>query len=300
MNWIRLAQHRALPAFAVVVASYCAYYLLARFPWSAAIESVAALDVSRFVSISVLGLLAVWLLRGLRFLAIARAHGVHLRFIDSYLYTAIAIGLGAVTPLQTGESLKFSILRKTQGFSIAALARLFLAERVVDVLVLAILTSIAVSAAFEGLIATLGMLLGCAALVIYIVMAFWSSSPKVIAEFLFVGAQQSRDKLTILATTLACWIITSITWGTVIGLADIKIGFVQSLLLTGVVTFANVLSAIPGGLGISEVSTALLLQHMGVSGNAAHAGALVLRLLTLLVLFLGALHWIVWSMRRQQ
>jgi uncharacterized membrane protein YbhN (UPF0104 family) len=275
-------------AVAAVVGSLCGYYLLAVFPWAESLPLLGRIPPVQFVVVCGGLLMFVWTLRTLRFTAIARAMGGKVSFSSAYLHVSAAIGAGVVTPLQAGEVLKMALLRRAANASIAQLGRVFLLERVVDVVTLGLLTVTFAGGFFDGPPQIALVAAGSAGLAGYISVALWRSAPARLASVLFAGATAPSDRLVILLSTIGCWITTAYLWRYVFAQVGAAVPIDSAIALTGLVSFANMLSAIPAGLGVSEVSTALLLQRLGAAD--AHAAALALRFLTPLVMVLSAIH----------
>jgi uncharacterized membrane protein YbhN (UPF0104 family) len=72
----------------------------------------------------------------------------------------------------------------------------------------------------------------------------------------------------------------------------------EAMLLIGAVTTASIVSAVPAGLGVQELSARALLATMGHSATQAETGALALRLLLPLMLAIGFAHMpLLWRKR---
>jgi uncharacterized membrane protein YbhN (UPF0104 family) len=65
-----------------------------------------------------------------------------------------------------------------------------------------------------------------------------------------------------------------------------------------VATMISILSLVPGGLGISEVSITQILKEFGFAPVDAQVGAIVLRLFSLVALAFGLIHLGAWKLIR--
>lgn len=276
-------------SIAALVGAFCLYYLVALFPWRDALPVLAGIDLGRLAFGGGAAILVVWALRTWRFITIARAHGAPLPAREAYFYIVAALGLAAVTPLQVGEAFKLQLIRRTHGLSALMLGKLFVGERLVDVGVLAIMTALALglTQALPAPFSLLAVIGASGASLALLALAMWGKGAPSWSTYFFVGARDARDRLAIIGATTGCWVATSALWWACISAIDVELSALAATATMGAVTFANVTSAIPGGLGVSEVGVALMLMHYGVTPAVAHAAALAIRLSTLLILALS-------------
>jgi uncharacterized membrane protein YbhN (UPF0104 family) len=94
------------------------------------------------------------------------------------------------------------------------------------------------------------------------------------------------------------WASVAFSWQIFLYGGSIHLGFVSSVALMSVVALVNILSLVPGGLGISDVSSAQVLTEFGFAAPTAQAGALVLRSYSLVAVALGLGHLGVWQLMR--
>ena len=94
--------------------------------------------------------------------------------------------------------------------------------------------------------------------------------------------------------SMAGWLVVVAGWGVCIAAVGIWLSPLQLMFLTSAVTLLNVLSFVPGGLGVAEVSTVVALAHFGVPDSLAQAGAIILRAYGLVIIFCGVIHFAVW------
>lgn len=301
MNGTLQTLRRVLPiAIAVATGAACLYYLVEVFPWAVALDVLAGANWPLLLGGSAIVMVVVWMCRAVRFYVLARAHAGPVSLSSAYLYTAIALGLNVVTGFQLGEAFKMRLLRTSHQFTVLKLARLFIAERVMDFAVLALLTAASASAVFTDSVgANVASVSGVIGLIGYIAMAAWPAAPTFIVEHGFIGAARVSDRLSMLGVTILGWLGTAVLWWVALTAVEVSPAALQTLAISGLVSFATALSAIPAGLGISEVSTSFLLETIGVAPGPAHAAALSIRVTSLVILALGALHLLAWWLRRK-
>ncbi len=245
-------------------------------------------------------ILTVWVLRALRWCATLDVLHVKIGFFETYLFSSLAIALGAVTPAQTGELVKAGFARRLAGVEIYDSLGLYAAERVFDVLFLLGLTVIGLS--FSGV----ALPLWSTAFFIAASGAAWFSCHWLYAKgrlpvFLsapyktFLRALRVPRFAALLALlTLACWLATGGLWSAAFSAVHIELSYPAVLTIVGLVTIANLASFLPGGLGTTEAGVTGALLLFGQSVEAAAAGAIMIRITGLLAIMIGAAHWLVY------
>src|SRR5262249_8450842 len=98
--------------------------------------------------------------------------------------------------------------------------------------------------------------------------------------------------LMVLCSTLVAWVVVGWMWQMSLYSISITPGFGNVLGLTCLIAFANVIGLIPGGLGVGEASISAILIRWGTAIPLAQAGALILRANSLMIILLGAIHWL--------
>jgi uncharacterized membrane protein YbhN (UPF0104 family) len=247
--------------------------------------------------------LSAWVVRAARWMLILRALGIVTPVVQTYLSVGASLGLAAATPAQAGEFLKLVHLKSKDG-STARAAGGFAAERLADVIVLAALTLVTSNALFNGtgysirlavLLVTLASVAGAA-----VVMAGGNSDrlplPGVVRSTVAGCAEITRKPavtLLVFGATLISWLLTARLWQVSLATVAVEISMVLSVALVGVVTFATVLSFLPGGAGVADITVVALLTQQGHTVEQGLAAALILRFISFLIMTLGLVHWIV-------
>jgi len=80
----------------------------------------------------------------------------------------------------------------------------------------------------------------------------------------------------------------------------VNISTAELLGLICVMTVVVVFSLIPGSLGLYEVGITVFLIKVGQTAALAQAGSLALRCYSILMLFIGLIHYILWQMRQKR
>jgi uncharacterized membrane protein YbhN (UPF0104 family) len=246
--------------------------------------------------------LLVWLMRAIRWHLILIALGARPSFFETYLSIAVSLGLAAITPMQTGETLKIAHAKKQGGIAIGAGTGGFLIERITDVVVLVAMTL----AAGHFLVLPKVSLVASALVIICVGVAVCSVGAWFAYRFapplidgISRGARGLLAKpalhLGVWITTVCCWTLTVVLWRTALSSVSIEASFTLSSLLVGVVTLAGVALFVPGAIGVSEVTVAAILMRQGFPPEAGLSGALALRLVTFIAIVLGVAHWILRS-----
>jgi uncharacterized membrane protein YbhN (UPF0104 family) len=288
----------------IAVLSLCVRYIIRTFAWSDIVTIVSAANVPVFVIGSCVTLLAYWALRAWRWQVLLKAVGaVSIPWRALYLSTSCSLAFAIVTPFQSGEALKVELLGghgnlgKFDGYSCLAI------ERVLDLLSILLLAVIGLAlnvASGSGLsipvllIAALGLVTGTA------LGAWWAvtRSPWRMRFKPLLGSLLAAPGPLLLAwmLSLAGWLVVAAGWHECLRSIGIALSAVQSLSIAASITLINVLSLVPGAVGVSETGIAVALGQMGHASSMAQSGALMIRAYGLMALLLGLVHYAVWRL----
>ena len=209
-----------------------------------------------------------WMLRALRWRVLLKGASVDIPPADLYVSTVVALSLAIFTPLQSGEALKIEFLRSRGAIRRIPGYATFVTERILDLAAI-------LGMACWGVFIELGILpnwLAYASLATVVVAICGAFSLRQLrfpgkVGMLLDEVQRSLGNLTIFA---AVFLLTVMSWGAVVFSwqiflysAGIELGFGKAVTLVSLATLANVISMIPAGLGISDVSVFEMLRHFG-------------------------------------
>ena len=287
----------------VLVFAWSAHHLWTSFQWQ---EIAGVLKTARFGSFTVgavITTLLYWVLRTWRLqvlLSVVGNESIHVRSL--YMSTACSLAFALVTPFQSGEMLKVELLRRHGSLGRFDGYASFAVERFLDLLVVLALALLGVlldprwglSAGLLGVL--MGSMISGAAAVLW-----WSRRSTVLSRrlselqsrFALLSAQPGR-LLFAVVLTLAAWLVVALGWAWCLTCVGISLPAMQAVTLTTGMTLVNVLSFIPGAVGVSEAGIAVALSHLGYAATLAQSGALMIRAYGLAALVLGALHFFLW------
>jgi uncharacterized membrane protein YbhN (UPF0104 family) len=278
-----------------VVLMLCLRYLFIHFQWQEAFTVLAGARVFQLVGWGAVTVLLYWLLRTLRWYCLLCCHEIHVPFPDLFLITSLSLAFSIVTPFQSGEMMKVEWMKR-RGFAGRACGYgIFAVERGMD---LAVVIGAAIVSGFAdhfgiGSDASMIWLLP----VIFFVLAGgkWFLKGKrfegktgTFLEAVRTAFKTPWQGMTVLILTVGAWMMTAVGWHVCLISIGMEIGYIRSLILTLWVTLINILSMVPGAVGVSEVSIAELLIFWGYPAPLSQAGALSLRLYSMLILACGA------------
>lgn len=233
-------------------------------------------------------------------------------FRELFPVQIFGITMSSFTPGKIAEPFKCLILKMTTGISVAKTLPSVIWERINDLIVLILLSTIALHflggkllilgyisiAAFSVLIIILLTIL-YSRMVRNKIFSFIKKLPilnKISDEFIqtFHGSGIEKKRI------FMSFIITIVPWileGFILYFALMALGIQLSpIILAGVVAIATIIgvvSFLPGGIGSSEAVMIILLGMMGVDGTVAVAGVLLARFMSLWYgMFLGGLSFI--------
>ncbi len=274
----------------------CAWALYA-FDWPMVGRALLRFDLRLFLEVCLPVGLLLFLVRSLRWAAVAGIPFTPALLWRTHVQTALALATAAATPVQAGEALKLKFARDLTGKDYASLGGAFAVERLADAAVLFGIGAIGFGLAGASglwLLAASGLLAVAVALAPFLLRRLAGARlPPRLAAALGPLAQYrpSAARMLVLGgCTVAKWLMVVLMWQTTFAAAGIGLGFADTALVVVLVTLSVTVSLVPGGIGVAEVSTRALLLWLGVEPGLADAGALLLRLLTPLVIGIGLLH----------
>lgn len=301
MNFSTL-KTRLIICFAVVVFIACVAYMLREFKWREAFEIVVQANVVGFLIGSTVSTLSFWVFRTLRWSVMLNILGYkNIPFQTLYITTAYSLGLSMLMPLQSGEILKVEMLRKSEQLTRSDGYFALAIERLLDIIVISLIALVCISiSAFNGEIVysallLMTLLLFCF-LMVCLILHFFADQFKFVREIksrLSVLLQNPHLMLKSIFLTLIAWSCIIFGWWTTLWSVGILLNMVDITGLTTGMTLVNVVSFVPGSVGVSEVGISVWLNYLGVDSATANAGALMLRAYGLMLLVLGVAHWLV-------
>lgn len=285
---------------ALSVLAISIWYLSARFEWRDAFAHLLRTDFVRLIGLVFASHFAFILARTWRWRMLVHQSNPDIRFIDLYWITSIVVSLSIFTPGQLGEAFKIEMLKRQgllgrlPGFAV------FAVERILDVLVIAIMGIIGllfdtVLAERYPLLKLLATVLIVVCLILLFVLMRYNASSKISFWLgrISIGSSTPILGFRILTVTLLTWTFVATGWQISLSAVDIYLSIPEILWLISLVTLGTVLSFVPGGLGVAELLTTEALLNMGVAPITAQAGALILRSFGLIVVVFGLAHLLI-------
>jgi uncharacterized protein (TIRG00374 family) len=240
------------------------------------------------------------------------------RFDSGLIFTAGMVM--AVTPGKLGEVFKSYLLRRINGTPVARSAPIVLAERLTDGLAMLLLMALGLTLYPPARLIFVALVVATAAGIL--VLQFRGLSLALINAVarVPVGAKLAPRLLTIYESTreLLDWrvllistLISFVSWGfeciafyyvlVGLGVAGTPLLLLQATFIFAASTLFGLVSFLPGGLGVSEVSSVgLLVSLVGVSVATATTATILIRFCTLWFGVLLGIVALAWFGRRYQ
>ncbi len=288
----------------ILLLGICAWYLYSHFQWPKILALLGETDFVWLALCSIGACISVTVLRAWRWWLMIRTVNLEVGFLDVYLITGIVLNLAIVTPGQVGEALKIELLKHRITLDRTTGIGSFVIERAID---MAIVASFGIIGWFYQDLSVAGfdsrqvgyILVGIIGVCLMAFMILLKSSVHCgLGAFvgrLFAAGNQPALWLKITLISWVTWSCTALGWKLSLLSLDIDLSIPQTLWLLSIAALAQVFSFIPGGLGVSEVAIAKLLQAMGYDTVQAEAGALILRCFSVVMIGLGLLHGLFWQ-----
>ncbi len=279
-------------------------YILVTFQWREIYSILRRVEPVWLLGGGGLTILIYWLLRSIRWNIMLRRLQVPVHIGDLYLCTAISLSLAIFTPLQSGEALKVELLKRTGGLQRSEGYSSFALERYLDLCTVVLLAVVSFSERLTtggGRTFYFYLLFGLAVLVVGLIGACkWEIKGRFRQPQLHIRSCVSDPGtiFLVVSLTFAGWCVIALGWLACLRSLAVEIGMQDALGLVSVITIVNILSFIPGAVGVSEAGIAEFLIRLGKDPASAQAGALIVRCYGLLMILIGLGHLGIWRLLR--
>ena len=272
-------------------------HVLTQFDWPGIAMALQQAAWLWLLGPGVLTILAYWWLRALRWSYLLKRLGLSIPLGELYWCTALSLSLAILTPMQSGEILKIELLKRRGALDRLTGYTSLLVERVADLMVI---TSLSLIAVLSGVIPVIPDY-SPGALVIALVVLLGLSTGLLLLEpvrrtlhrvrhHLRICLPDARAFAVLLGLTVLGWLVISLGWHIAIRAVGIELDPMRVIALMASVTLINILSFVPGAIGVSEFSASLLLGQWHIADSTAQGGAIMLRVYGLLIMGIGLLH----------
>ncbi|MCK5021254.1 MAG: flippase-like domain-containing protein [Candidatus Peribacteraceae bacterium] len=302
----KISLRRIITSFiSLVVLVFCINYILKNFQWIEILQMLKNVNLIWLFVGGGLSILVHFAFRTLRWSFILKNLKIDIKFFDLYIYNSISIFLSIVTPARSGGILKvellkrYDLIKRIPGYSSFILESIFDLFLVFSVAMTSLIIKLDLAASYKYIHLMFGI-----AVVVFFVCAFAIQKRKFkgkTGEFicqLKASFQNTKTLLLIVLLTICSWVFVAVGWQVCLYSIDIHIGFLNSVALASIINITCLLSFIPGGIGVSEAGIAELLIRFGYESIEAQTGAIVLRFYSILIIFLGGLHYLILILRR--
>ncbi len=273
------------------------------YDWTAVLPVVVRISAERFLVLEAVLVLCIFAICAWRWGVVA---GLTVRGAEAlriYMYTTVSVAVGQITPMQIGEVLKIRFAR-TNGLPIRRSTLSMAVERIVDL-------AVVIDLAVVGLLRRSDVSLGVTALAALALPVALLCFPEVLRRLrsrfpqlnrlaLIGDAEQVLGPprlLLLIALTVIKWLLAALSWQIALSCVGCWIGLADCLLTIATVSGVTMLSMVPGGLGVQELSLTAMLTALGHPPDVAQAGSIAVRMLLPVMVVLGLAHLpgVVWT-----
>ncbi len=292
-----------------IVFSLSVYYIIFSFQWRNILQVLSHVNLLWLLGAGSCAIFIYWLIRTMRWLILLRSVGVKIPFFRLYLISAISVSFTIITPLQFGEAIKIELLKKSGHLDRMPGYAVFAVEKMLDLMVVLLLAACSIFLGASQLVDLRLLLMIFVAFLSGFIIFLIVVQREEMMENSLVGRffkpfnqcmKNRKSLLLVTALTICGWLAVALGWYCCLRSISISLTFFQAIALTSIITVVNILSFIPGALGISEVGIAAFLMHLNFSGPIGQAGAVILRIYGLTILFFGLNHYLVMMLCKEK
>lgn len=293
--------------FSLIVCLGSVWFIGRTFEWAQLAQVLRGVNVAFLIVAGGASIEAYWVLRTLRWHVLLRRTNTRVPLLDLYMCTAVSLSFALFTPLQSGEMLKVELLKKYGMLRRYPGYGSFLVERALDMVILLTMACVSLLTVVDILpnrtyaygILGLMALVSIAGLVALAKLRL-RGRPRQLMETMRQCVGNVPTLIVVTGISCVSWASVAFSWQVFLYGGGIHLSFAQAVALMSIVALINILSLIPGGIGISEVGTSQMLMHFGFAAAIAQAGSLVLRCYSLVAIGLGAGHLGLWKLIRSR
>jgi uncharacterized membrane protein YbhN (UPF0104 family) len=281
-------RHRLRYLLVLLIMAVCVAATLRLFDWHAVAQTLSRMRLGMLLAGALPLLLAIFSLRGLRWLLMLGIKPSRERFWQSFCANGAAAGLATLTPFQLGEIIKIRLIPDHHGSAWRLGVSGFFVERMLDLGGVLGMGLCGLTMHF-GLawLAPLALLLPLlAALLFGLLSSHVHRLPSRLQPYM-EALRHRRRIVQASLLTIMIWMLYAGLWWLAILAIHVRLDFSQVCLLLGGVMLAVVASMAPGGIGVAELGSRGIMLWLGASAAKADAIAMALRLLTPLIALAG-------------
>lgn len=266
------------------------YSYIKRFHFSFTIINVAVLLLLIF---------SIFVIRTFRWIAFLRSCGIHITLKDAYFIVVPSIALALFTPAQTGDLLKIEFLKRSHKIPRRESFATVFVEKAMDFALIFVVFLFAIgyyslkTFSFNYGIIVFALFIA-ASIVLVLLHWMWKKKRKIMVPIIANIKRLLQDHTMLLYTlflTVLYWTLVCLNWIYVAKVVGISIGFFQMLGVLSIATMLGLISLIPGGLGVMDYGTVLLLHtFMNIQADQGTVFVLSYRLYTVVTYGIAYLH----------
>ena len=229
-------------------------------------------------------------IRGERWHRILELAGVGASRTDCYALTAVGYMGNNVLPARAGEALRVVILAPRCGASKRTVAGSIVAERLLDVIALAVIFVVTVYGVLSASVLPTDRPRLMAAILVAAVLGLCAVIWILRSHHVFERVRDwlrplaeaprallSRSGVVLLAATFVLWAVEASVYLAVARSVDLQISVSGALYLVALTNFVAALPAAPGSIGTFDAAVAFGAKRLGASGGQAVSYLLILR-----------------------
>jgi uncharacterized membrane protein YbhN (UPF0104 family) len=285
-----LKSHRFLKGIiGTVLCIFLVGYLCVFYQWDTSLKIIFEIDILGYIIVIIPVYALYILIRTLRWWLLVKKQNQKVSFFSLYSVSFIFLSLALVTPAQLGEVFKIETLKRLGQSARLPSIGSFVLERLLDLIViifLGILGLLMNRNSFEvpvNLIMTIISTGIIACIVIYLLFRGKTFFRKKWITHVLSGFGSTKQLALLSSLTFVGWLLTVLAWDISLRTVDVYLSWPALFWLVALVTLSTVISFIPAGIGISEISAIYALTSINLPLLEAQSAALMLRLYGIII-----------------
>lgn len=275
----------------------CCFFIAVVFDWESVFSRIEEINYTSYgIKIIIIHLFYIFI-RTVRFFILIRSAGVRCNLFYCYMITSIFVSISIFTPGQIGEAGKIEAMKKYFNMGRGVCLSVFAVEKVFDIIIIfifgciyALFSSVFIFD-FKNIILILLLLIFIA--YFFKILKYYEKINKIFGNVFFTAIKMA-EWVYIFILSVSAWLFVGIAWKLSFYVVDVNVSLLDMLIIIFFVTFVSLISLVPGGLGVSDITISEILSRMGFDLVRSQSGALILRIYGLFVFVYGLVHFVLW------
>jgi len=266
-------------SIALFILTFSIKYIIEIFQLKDLSIAYQELNLILFIAFNTPLLIFYWIVRTLRLKYLLDDTSSTIPFLKLLQINTFAITTAMFTPFQSGEALKIAMLNDLMDYNIKKITAVFVIEKIQDFFILTLMFIV-------GLLSFQQRDISRLEISHFLILSFVFFALALISVYFFKYQAKKKFFISFVLSSFS-WFIMCFVWLNTLKSVSLELDFMHIVFTISSITFVQIFSFIPMGIGIAEVTIFKLFLSYGITNEMAKVATLNLRLMGLYSIILG-------------